>query len=615
MKATLYEALGISPTASDEDVRASLRRLIRKYYTKTRDGQGNVEEALRFINHASRILSDPERRRRYDQELAVSAGTTEQKIEHVVSHAVAESGEQTDVREATADAQPEQALEASLDAALDPAYAGEPELERERMHHPGLTERVAAFGRSPVLTIALCGLFGAFIVAAITFVTPVDAVSVAQQVLVWATLVLTALAVVYGVVHGVAYLRRRTVPDAPALVPQTDLAILNWRREKSVFLGTNQPAEDASWIFQLRMAELERAKSGRTSEPRPWHRLAARLFDYAIWGLSLALLLSELRGMGMVSDAAGFAMGHPLFAPVIITATWIPVEALLMAALGSTPGKWLFGIYLQFAISDAYARRDTQAQLKAALRRAFRVWWEGVACGFPLLAPVLVAVAYEKLMQNQETDWDFAQDVLVTHGPPGTVKALTGACGLAAMLWLYGVAWHQPMADSIEWARATVADALPSAEGLKGSFAADGGKIGGISLPTMPSLGVPILGAAGVPATAPPPGAPIDAGLDAQFAERKARIAALKSEGPRMLRAGSYRRAAELCRAWVDLDLGNADAWRCLGEAQQALGMHQDAINAFRKAKQYDPSDRSLDAAIERSQQGIVADFLRRNGR
>jgi hypothetical protein len=615
MKATLYEALGISPTASDEDVRASLRRLIRKYYTKTRDGQGNVEEALRFINHASRILSDPERRRRYDQELAVSAGTTEQKIDHVVSHAVAEAGEQTDVREATADAEPARVLEASLDAAAEIEPGELPGEQRDRMHHPGLTERVATFGRSPAVTIALCVLFGAFIAAAITFVTPSDAVSVAQQVLVWATLVLTSLAVVYGIVHGVAYLRRRAVPEAPALQPQTDLAILNWRREKSVFMGTNQPQEDASWIFQLRMAELERAKSGRTSEPRPWHRLVARLFDYAIWGLSLALLLSELRGMHAVSDAAAFALGHPLFAPVIITATWIPVEALLMAALGSTPGKWLFGIYLQFAISDAYARRDTQAQLKAALRRAFRVWWEGVACGFPLLAPVLVAVAYEKLTQNQETDWDFAQDVLVTHGPPGVVKAATGACGLAAMLWLYGVAWHQPMADSIDWARTTIADALPSAEQLKGTLAADSGKIGGLSLPSLPAIGVPALGAAGAPAAAPPPGTPIDPSLDAQFAERKARVAALRSEGPRLLRAGSYRRAAELCRAWTELELASADAWRCLGEALQAQGLHQDAIAAFRKAKQYDPADRTLDAAIERSQQGIVADFLRRHGR
>ena len=83
MKTTLYEALGIAQTASDEEVRTALRRLIRKYYARTRDGHGNVEEALRFINHASRILGDPERRVRYDQEIALSGGTTEQKIAHV----------------------------------------------------------------------------------------------------------------------------------------------------------------------------------------------------------------------------------------------------------------------------------------------------------------------------------------------------------------------------------------------------------------------------------------------------------------------------------------------------------------------------------------------------
>ena len=79
-----------------------------------------------------------------------------------------------------------------------------------------------------------------------------------------------------------------------------------------------------------------------------------------------------------------------------------------------------------------------------------------------------------------------------------------------------------------------------------------------------------------------------------------------------MLQAGNYRRAAELCRAWTDLELGSADAWRCLGQALQAQGNHQEAINAFRKAKQYDPADRTLDAAIDRSQKGIVADFLNR---
>ena len=614
MKATLYEALGIAPTASDEEVRAALRRLIRKYYAKTRDGQGNVEEALRFINHASRILSDSNRRVRYDQELSLSTGTTEQKIANVVSNAVAEAGEQTDVGTATAEGA--QLSQENLDTGLD---IDEPQAERN-LHHPGLTERVASFGRSPIVTLGLCAMFGAFIAAAIVFVTPADAILVAKQVLVWLTVTLVVLTMVYGVVHGIAYLRRRAAAPQPMLVPQTDLAILNWRREKSVFLGTNQPQEDASWIFQLRMAELERAKSGRTSEPRPWHRLAARLWDYAIWGLVLALLLSELRAGGLIVEPVAYWLGHPLIAPMVITMTWVPIEALLIAALTTTPGKWLFGVYLQFSISDAYARRDTRAQLRRALSRAFRVWWEGVACGFPLLAPVLIAVAYEKLAQNQETDWDFAQDCLVTHGPAGALNTVTGVCGLAAMLWLYGVAWHQPMAESIAWARTTIAEALPSPSVFTGGFAGGGGLIGGLSGAGSGTTTAPATRtvAAATPSTMPAPASPfvdgdaIDPDVNAILADRRAKIAVLRVEGPRMLVAGNWRRANELCRAWSDLDLANPDAYRCLGQALQAQGYYQDAINAFRKAKQYDPNDRSLDVAIERAQRGIVADFLNR---
>ncbi|CAG0949141.1 Chaperone protein DnaJ [Burkholderiales bacterium] len=607
MKATLYEALGIPQAASDEEVRASLRRLIRKYYAKTRDGQGNVEEALRFINHASRILSDPDRRARYDNELALSAGTTEQRIAHVVTNAVAEAGEQTDVgteavdRAASADVLDDEALDSVLSA-----LEARPELN---LHHPGLTERVATFGRSPIVTLALCALFGAFIAAAIVFVTPADAVLVAKEVLVWLTLGLLGLTVVYGAVHGVAWMARRRAPTAPALQPQTDLAILNWRREKSVFLGTNQPQEDASWIFQLRMAELERAKSGRTSEPRPWQRLGARLFDYAIWGLVLALLLSELKGAGVVPDDLAYWLGHPLVAPTIITGSWVPVEALLTASLTTTPGKWLFGVFLQFSISDAYARRDSRTQFSRGLRRAFRVWWEGMGCGFPLLAPFLIAVAFEKLTVHQETDWDFAYDCLVTHGPPGILNLVTGVCGLAAMLWLYGIAWHQPMADSITWAQARITDAIPPTALLR-NFSG-GGAIGGLmSSSPVRSISPPARVPAGVPPTRS--GEPVDADLAARFAERRARIAVLAAEGPRMLRAGNWRRAGELCRTWTELDLGNASAWRCLGQALQAQGYHQESIHAFRKAKQFDPSDRTLDAAIDRSQRGIIADFINR---
>src|SRR6476620_11226269 len=398
MKATLYDALGISPTSSDEEVRAALRGLIREYYAKTRDGQGNVEEALRFINHASRILGDSDRRQRYDHELSRSTEEEAPPSAQEVNEALLGDDDDTDVDAATVPGDVE--LDEPLDTALQRAAAAAP------LHHPGLIERVASFSRSPLLTFGLCGLFAAFITSAIVFVTPSDAVVVARQVLGWLTAAFLALAGVYLVVHGLVYVRRHRSSARSSLNPQSDLAILNWRRERSVFLGTNHPQEDASWIFQLRMAELERAKSGRTSEPRPWHRLAARMFDYSIWGLLLALLLSQLRGAGLVPEVTAHWLAHPLIAPILITLSFVPIEALLITAVGTTPGKWLFGIYLQFSISNAYARRDTRMQLLRALLRAFRVWFQGLGCGFPLLAPVLVAIAHERLVVHQETDWD-----------------------------------------------------------------------------------------------------------------------------------------------------------------------------------------------------------------
>jgi uncharacterized RDD family membrane protein YckC len=615
MKATLYDALGILPTSSDEEVRSALRGLIRKYYAKTRDGQGNVEEALRFINHASRILSDGDRRERYDEELLRSIDDEDLvPSRQAVDHALLGDDAHTEVGAATGPAA--EAIADPLDSELPDDKAEVP-----ATHHPGLTERVASFSRSPLLTYGLCGLFGAFIALAIVFVTPSDVVVVARSVLGGLTVAFLILAGVYAIVHGVVVVRRRHASTRSPLVPQTDLAILNWRRERSVFLGTNQPQEDASWIFQLRMAELERAKSGRTSEPRPWHRLSARVFDYAIWGLVLALLLSQLRALGIVPEHAALWLTHPLVAPMLISLAFVPIEALLITSVGTTPGKWLFGIYLQFSISDAYARRDTRTQLLRGLSRAVRVWVEGVGFGFPLLAPILVAVAHERLMLHQETDWDFKCDCLVTHGAAGVVNTVTGVCGLASMIWLYGVAWQQPMADALAWVDASVAAALPSPGHLKDRFSDAGGEFerllpalslpGAVQLLRAPAATTPQPGAGGLKDTRADEG-PTDAQFSAMMAARRARIDLLKVEGPRMLRAGNARRAVELCRAWVDLDLANAEAWRCLGQAQEAAGEHQDALNSFRKARQHNPSDRSLDAAIDTAQRGIVNDFLNR---
>jgi tetratricopeptide (TPR) repeat protein len=62
----------------------------------------------------------------------------------------------------------------------------------------------------------------------------------------------------------------------------------------------------------------------------------------------------------------------------------------------------------------------------------------------------------------------------------------------------------------------------------------------------------------------------------------------------------------------VALDPKLATAHFELGVLYSEQQKYDEAINALRKAKQYDPADRSLDAAIDRSQRGIVADFFAR---
>jgi hypothetical protein len=603
MPATLYEALGVSQSASSEDVRAALRRQIRKYYATTRDGHGDIEEALRFINHASRILTDPERRAAYDEDLAAAAGTAADRIARVVGTA---SGKADEGPRAVSPAPAQRARQAS-------GHAADADPERQ-VHHPGLTARIAPVGRTTWVDIALCGIVGALIAAAIVLATPPDAVAVARQVLTWVTVALLAAGAIYAVVHGIARRQRRSAQargDRPA-----DPPIFNWRRERTVFLGTSQPQEDASWIFRLRMAELERAKARRTSEPRPWSRLGARLFDYAIWGLTLAVLLAEMVALGAVSPALAERLSHPLVAPIAISATWIPIEALSIAAAGTTPGKWLFGVYLQFAISDAYAVDTWRHRFGRALARAFRVWWMGVGGGVLPIAPIAAAVACERLAAQQETPWDSAQDCLVTHVPAGHLNAVTGVAGLIAMLWVYGVAWREPMATSLAMARTAINARAPAILAETRSGAA-----------LLANAGNAMIGRAGVTATDVVPGPapqrslpaiessmPIDPDLAALVAERKIQVGMLSSEGPRLLEAGNYARAAELCGAWTGLDLDNGKAWACYGRALQAQGRHYQAVRALRKARQYDPTDATLDTAINRSQRGIVADFLARGG-
>jgi len=62
-----YKTLGVSRTASDEEIRKAFRKLARQYHPDVAKDKKAAEEKFKEINEAYEVLGDPEKRKRYDE--------------------------------------------------------------------------------------------------------------------------------------------------------------------------------------------------------------------------------------------------------------------------------------------------------------------------------------------------------------------------------------------------------------------------------------------------------------------------------------------------------------------------------------------------------------------
>src|SRR5215469_16998823 len=66
-KKDYYETLGVKKSASEEDIRKAFRKLARKYHPDVNPGDKSAEEKFKAISEANEVLSDPKKRKIYDQ--------------------------------------------------------------------------------------------------------------------------------------------------------------------------------------------------------------------------------------------------------------------------------------------------------------------------------------------------------------------------------------------------------------------------------------------------------------------------------------------------------------------------------------------------------------------
>jgi len=135
--------------------------------------------------------------------------------------------------------------------------------------------------------------------------------------------------------------------------------------------------------------------------PHPWRRFFARTLDLITTGLLVLFLFSYMFGLLFPNNIDSYLkiIENPIGSSIVLYLLWIPFESLFLYLIGTTPAKWLFGIYVK-------KNRSENLSYTQALMRTFQVFVSGEGFAIPLITLFTRMAAYRRLTRTNTTSWD-----------------------------------------------------------------------------------------------------------------------------------------------------------------------------------------------------------------
>lgn len=161
-----------------------------------------------------------------------------------------------------------------------------------------------------------------------------------------------------------------------------------------------------------------KAKSKRS--PHPWRRFLARNIDLFTSGLLVYfLVLSVINNFfPAVAIQLSQALDNELVAGFMVYVLWLPIEATFLCTLGTTPAKWIFGIFIKKV-------DGSNLSFSNAIYRAFLIFSKGEWLGIPFFKLIPNYFYYQKLNASGKTSWDAETGSIVTHKKWGIFRGLS----------------------------------------------------------------------------------------------------------------------------------------------------------------------------------------------